>query len=70
MQVVAVASGDGSIRCFNTRTGELICDLQGHEDAVQAVLFDAQPMAAATDAEAGSSLLISCGSDSTFKLWS
>jgi WD40 repeat protein len=68
LQVVAVASDDGSIRCFNTRTGELICELQGHEDAVQAVVFDGQPAAAAEVDSSG--LLISCGSDATFKVWS
>lgn len=67
-QVVAVASDDGSIRCFNTRTGELICELQGHEDAVQAALFDAQPAAGA--GPDSSEILISCGSDATFKIWS
>lgn len=66
---MAVASDDGSIRCFNTRTGELICELQGHEDAVQAALFDAQPAAGAAGPDS-SEILISCGSDATFKIWS
>lgn len=35
------------------------CELSGHEDAVQAVLFD----------PAGQ-YLVSCGSDNTFRLWS
>lgn len=70
MQVAAVASDDGSIRCFNTRNGELICELQGHEDAVQAALFDSQPPLSSAAACDASSLLISCGSDATFKIWS
>lgn len=63
-----MASDDGSIRCFKTRTGELICELQGHEDAVQAALFDTQPAAVA--GPDSSEILISCGSDATFKIWS
>ncbi len=58
-QVLAVASDDGKVKNFNTRTGDLISELSGHEDAVQAVLFDK-----------GGEYIVSCGSDCTFKLWS
>ncbi|KAF8055753.1 PF20 [Scenedesmus sp. PABB004] len=57
--VLAVASDDGKVRCLNTRSGEVIVELCGHEDAVQAAVFD--PAA---------QYLVSCGSDNTFKLWS
>lgn len=63
-QVLAVASEDGAIRCYNVRNGERICELQGHEDAVQAVLFDVR-----ADAPDASQFLVSCGSDCSFKLW-
>jgi WD40 repeat protein len=59
LQVLAVSSDDGKVRCFNTRNGELICELVGHEDAVQAAVFDPN-----------SQFLVTCGSDNTFKLWS
>jgi WD40 repeat protein len=59
LQVLAVASDDGKVRCFNTRNGELIRELVGHEDAVQAAVFDIN-----------SQFLVTCGSDNTFKLWS
>jgi WD40 repeat protein len=53
-----VPSDDGKVRCFNTRTGDVICELVGHEDAVQAVAFDLNGQ-----------FLVTCGSDNTFKLW-
>ncbi len=58
LQVVVVACDDGRIKAFNALNGELMTELQGHEDAVQAVAFD----------QAGS-YLVSCGSDNTFRLW-
>lgn len=57
-QVLAVASDDGRIRCYSTATGDAICELTGHEDAVQAVAFDR-----------GGQFLVSASSDCTFKLW-
>lgn len=58
-QVLAVACDDGKIKCFNTTNGEVLAELSGHDDAVQAVAFD----------HAGN-YIVSCGSDHTFRLWS
>jgi WD40 repeat protein len=58
LQVLAVPSDDGKVRCCNTRTGEVICELIGHEDAVQGTVFDPSGQFLAT-----------CSSDNTFKLW-
>jgi len=55
---LAVASDDGSIKCFSALDGSKLCELTGHEDAVQGVVFD--PFG---------KFLISCGSDSTFRYW-
>lgn len=57
--MLAVASDDGRVKCFNAATGDAVCELAGHEDAVQAVAFD----------RAGQ-FLVSASSDCTFKLWS
>ena len=46
-----------TIRYLNANT-QCYCASQGHEDAVQAVLFD----------NAGK-FIISCGSDNTFRIW-
>jgi len=54
-----VASDDGRIKCYSVATGEPVCELAGHEDAVQALAFD----------RAGQ-FLVSSSSDCTFKLWS
>mmetsp|Transcript_13968 Transcript_13968/g.33857 ORF Transcript_13968/g.33857 Transcript_13968/m.33857 type:complete len:588 (+) Transcript_13968:161-1924(+) len=56
--IMAVASDDHSIKIFSADTGEFLCTLDGHEEAVQAVVFDAS-----------SQSLVSSGSDSTFRLW-
>eukprot|EP00899_Mesostigma_viride_P007917 jgi/Mesvir1/17126/Mv07558-RA.1 len=40
-QVLAVAGDDGSIKCFNVKDMSLAKEFNGHEDAVQAVVFDA-----------------------------
>lgn len=58
-ETVAVASDDGSVKCFSTVDGRLVAELKGHEDAVQGVVFDPS-----------GKFLVSCGSDSTFRLWS
>jgi len=58
LQVLAVASDDGKVKCYNGKTGALLNELAGHEDAVQAVLFDRQGQ-----------YLVSCGSDNSFRLW-
>ena len=57
-QVLAVASDEGRVKCFNTTNGEPMIELSGHDDAVQAVLFDH-----------GGQYLYSCGSDNTFRVW-
>jgi WD40 repeat protein len=57
-QVLAVASDDGRAKCFAAATGEPVCELTGHEDAVQAVAFDR-----------GGQFMVSASSDCTFKLW-
>jgi WD40 repeat protein len=71
--VLAVASDDGAVRCFNTAGGgERICEMPaggtgggaGHEDAVQAVLFDGRPSEAAP-----SEFMVTCGSDCAVKIW-
>jgi WD40 repeat protein len=59
LQILAVASDDGRIKTYNTSNGEAVNELTGHEDAVQAVIFD----------PAGQ-YMVSCGSDNTFRLWS
>ncbi|KAK9820575.1 hypothetical protein WJX72_011797 [[Myrmecia] bisecta] len=56
--VLAVASDNGKVLCFNAINGEAIVQLQGHEDAVQAVVFDQR-----------GETLISAGSDHTFRVW-
>jgi len=58
-QVLAVASDDSKIKLFSLgEPAELITELQGHDDAVQAVAFD----------PAGQ-YLVSASSDKTFRLW-
>ncbi|EFJ47004.1 hypothetical protein VOLCADRAFT_109152 [Volvox carteri f. nagariensis] len=57
--ILAVACDDGKIRAYSTSDGVLQAELTGHEDAVQAVIFD----------PAGQ-YLMSCGSDNTFRVWS
>ncbi len=59
MQVLAVPSDDNSIKCYDSRTGAAVRELQAHEDAVQAVAFDGEGR-----------FMVSGGSDNTFKLWS
>jgi WD40 repeat protein len=56
---LAVASDDATVKLFDTTTQTHIKDLNGHEDAVQAVLFD--PMG---------KFLVSASSDCTFRIWS
>ena len=56
--VLAVASDAGSVMSFNVATGEPLCNLEGHSDAVQAVQFDPY-----------GKYMISAGSDNTFRTW-
>lgn len=58
-KVVAVASDDNSIKIFSTEDSSHLGDLAGHEDSVQAVLFDTQ-----------SKMLISVSQDASFRIWS
>lgn len=55
---LAVASDEGIVKLFNDSTGKLEHTLKGHEDAVQDVAFDFN-----------SKMIVSCGSDSTFRIW-
>jgi WD40 repeat protein len=54
-----VASDDGRAKLYNAATGEALCELAGHEDAVQALAFDR-----------GGQFLVTASSDCTFKVWS
>ena len=56
--ILAIASDDGYLKLFNESTGKIENNLKGHEDAAQDVIFDYN-----------SKMLISCGSDSTFRVW-
>ncbi len=58
-EVLAVASDNGKVLCYSTSSGELLQQLHGHEDAVQAVMFDPR-----------GEFMVSAASDSTFRLWS
>ena len=58
-EVLALASDNGKVLCYSTSTGELLQQLSGHEDAVQAVLFDPR-----------GEFMVSAASDNTFRLWS
>ena len=55
---LAVASDEGVVKLFNDTTNKLEHTLKGHEDAVQDVAFDFN-----------SKMIVSCGSDSTFRIW-
>lgn len=58
-RIAALASDDGTIKIFSTSDGQHLADLEGHEDAVQAVLFDPNGQ-----------FLVSASSDQTFRIWS
>ena len=59
--VLAVASDSGNVHCLSIESGaaEEIITLSGHEDAVQAVVFDPY-----------GKYLASAGSDMSFRFWS
>lgn len=57
-QVIAVASDDHTIKIIDSLQGSRLGSLEGHEEAVQAVLFDGN-----------SQMLISAGSDNSFRIW-
>lgn len=54
-----MASEDGTIKVFNTATGEKEGELKGHEDAVLDLCWD----------NAKEGYLISSGSDCSFRMW-
>jgi len=58
-KVLAIASGDASIKTFNVEDKAWLVNLEGHEDSVQDVAFE--PMQ--------NRYMISCSSDSTFTMW-
>ena len=57
-QLVAIASNDSTVKMYEVSTGK-VTSLIGHEDAVQATIFD----------RAGE-FLVSAGSDYTVRIWS
>jgi len=57
--VVALASDDHTVKLFSSADAKHLADLQGHEDAVQAVLFDPQGQ-----------FIVSAAADHTFRIWS
>ena len=57
--ILAVTSDDGTVTCYDLEEGKEGVVLRGHEDAVQAVVFD--PFG---------KYMVTCGSDATFRLWS
>lgn len=58
-EVIATASDSGQVQMFASKDGEMLAMLNGHENAVQSVLFDPRGQ-----------YLLSGGSDATFRLWS
>lgn len=56
--IIACANDEGNITLFNQSTGKIENILKGHEDSVQDVAFDLN-----------SKMIVSCGSDSTFRVW-
>ncbi|KAL1529606.1 hypothetical protein AB1Y20_000549 [Prymnesium parvum] len=58
-KAVAAACDDAVIRCFDAQQGTLLQSMSGHTDAVQCCVFAAD-----------SSMLVSGGSDMTFRTWS
>ncbi|XP_071943272.1 sperm-associated antigen 16 protein-like [Antedon mediterranea] len=56
--VLAIASSEGAVKMFEIASGQ-VSNLTGHEDAVQAVMFDRN-----------GEFLVSGGSDSTIRIWS
>ena len=57
--ILAVASEDHSVKLFDTNDGSFLSTLDGHEEAVQGVCFDSN-----------GNMLITSGSDNTFRVWS
>lgn len=57
-ELVAVASEDAKVRVFDTKTGNQVTELSGHEESAQGVLFDT-----------GGQFLVSSGGDGSFRIW-
>jgi len=57
-QILAVTSDNGTVSCYDLESQKEVATLQGHEDAVQAVVFD--PFG---------KFMVTAGSDSSFRLW-
>jgi len=57
-EILAIASDDGLVKCWNLIDAKLVSELKGHEDSVHAVVFD--PFG---------NFLVSAGSDNTFRLF-
>ncbi|CAE8585304.1 unnamed protein product, partial [Polarella glacialis] len=58
-KVLAIASGDASIKTFNIDERAFIANLEGHEDSVQDVAFEPN----------SNKYLVSASSDATFAMW-
>jgi ribosome assembly protein 4 len=54
---LATASRDGTVKLWNTRTGNAIRTLSGHTDSVEAVKWS------------GEGMIVSCSRDRTIKVW-
>lgn len=59
-EVLAVASENSKVMCYNSSSGAELMQLHGHDDAVQAVLFD----------HVNGEYMVTAASDCTFRLWS
>merc|ERR550514_2441915 len=57
--VLSIASGDASVKLFDVDKKVFIMNLEGHEDSVQDVAFE----------PTNNKYLVSCSSDSTFRIW-
>jgi len=58
-QILAVTSDDGTVTCYDLEENTKVATMRGHEDAVQAVVFD--PFG---------QFMVTAGSDCSFRLWS
>jgi len=56
--ILAVTSDDGTVTCYDLEENTQVATMRGHEDAVQAVVFD--PFG---------KFMVTAGSDCSFRLW-